>query len=390
MYKTHREIKRKKRIKKILYSLLVIVIIWFILGLILKLTITKNKKLENIGYSNIEIDIINEILNKKEIKTIYNYDYINILTELLIDKDFNENKLPDYLNYYEKYPDVTIKDLLYIINNNHEKIEYNEFNKKLVLEDNYNPDKLNRYQEYNKKYNLNIEETIVAVNNDFDKYDIKYNEEYLKFLNKDFTIIKNLERYNTYYKDNNKSVDEVINEVNCNLDLKPYEDYKNANIDDNEQILVNKYYKLEKSYIPEDLINIEKKYGNGKIKKEVFDEYKKMYEDAKNDNITLYIIKGYISYGEQKKLYNSNKYYYEKPGFSESQTGYSIELVNNDWLEDNSYKYGFILRYPNNKKNITGYSKSNYYRYVGKTISEFIQKNNISYEEYYSYFIEKK
>lgn len=390
MYKTHREIKRKKRIKTGLFSLLVIVIIWFTLGLILKLTITKNEKLEKIGYSNIEIDIINQILNKKEKKIIYKYDYINFLAELLIDKDFNKDKLIDYLNYHEKYPNVTIKDLLYIINNNHEEIEYNEFNKKLVLEDNYNPEKLNRYQEYNKKYNLSIEDTIDAVNKDFDKYDIKYNTEYLKFLNKDYTIIKNLERYNSYYKNNNKNIDEIISEVNCNLDLKPYEEYKNANIDDSEKILVNKYYKLDKSYIPDNLINVEKKYGKGKIKKEVFDEYKKMYEDAKKDNINLYIIKGYISYKEQKALYNKNKNYYEKPGFSENQTGYSIELVNNNWLKDNSYKYGFILRYPDNKKYITGYSKNNYYRYVGKAISEFIQKNNISYEEYYAYFIEKK
>ena len=248
MYKTHREIKRKKRIKTGLFSLLVIVIIWFTLGLILKLTITKNEKLEKIGYSNIEIDIINQILNKKEKKIIYKYDYINFLAELLIDKDFNKDKLIDYLNYHEKYPNVTIKDLLYIINNNHEEIEYNEFNKKLVLEDNYNPEKLNRYQEYNKKYNLSIEDTIDAVNKDFDKYDIKYNTEYLKFLNKDYTIIKNLERYNSYYKNNNKNIDEIISEVNCNLDLKPYEEYKNANIDDSEKILVNKYYKLDKSY----------------------------------------------------------------------------------------------------------------------------------------------
>ena len=40
--------------------------------------------------------------------------------------------------------------------------------------------------------------------------------------------------------------------------------------------------------------------------------------------------------------------------------------------------------------NITGYSKKNYYRYVGKEIANFIHENNISYEEYYAYFIEKR
>ncbi len=388
--KNYKEKNRKIKKRKRLCTLLIIVIIWFLFGLFLKLTITNNEKLEKIGYSNIEIDIINELLNKTDIKKIYNYNYINILSDLLINKEFNSDKLTDYLEYYSKYPNINLENLLYIVNNDYEKIEYNNFNKEIILKENFDIEKMDRYQKYNQKYNLSIEDTIDAVNNNFDKYDIKYDKDYLKYLNHDYTIINNLKRYYNYQSKNNKSISEIISEVNSNLDLKPYEDYKDADTNSNEKILVNKYYKLDSNYEPDDLVNIDKKYGNGKIKKEVLDEYKKMYEDAKKDNVKLYIIKGYISYKEQQKLYHKNKYYYEKPGFSESQTGYSIEISNNDWLKNNCYKYGFILRYPSEKNNITGYTKEKYYRYVGKSISEFIHKNNISYEEYYAYFIENK
>ena len=390
MYKTHREINRKKRIKKGLYSLLIIVILWFIFGLFLKITITNNKRLENIGYSNIEINIINEVLNTKDIKHVYKYDYIQILTELLLKKEFNSEKLTNYLDYYIKYPNVTIDDLLYLINNDFNELEYNNFNKEIILNDDFDKEKMNRYNEYHDKYNLSVNDTISAVNNDFDKYNIKYNKEYLKFLNRDYTITNNLERYYNYCKNKTISIDECISEVNSNLDLETYINSKKANTNDNEKILVNKYYKLDSTYEPDDLINIDKHLGNGKIKKEVLEEYKKMYEDAKKDKINLYIIKGYISYNEQKKLYTKNKKYYEKPGYSENQTGYSIEITNSDWLTKNAYKYGFILRYPKDKEKITGYYKSNYYRYVGKEIATFINKNNISYEEYYAFFIEEK
>lgn len=390
MYKTHNAIKKDKRRKRILYLFSIIFILWFIFGLFLKIIITNNERLEKIGYSNIEINVINEILNKKDIKKIYKYDYIKILNELLVSKDFNSKKLTNYLDYYNKYTDITVNDLLFLINNDLEDLEYNDFNKQIILKDNFDKEKMNRYNEYYKKYKLSIDETIDAVNKDFDFFNIKYNKEYLKFLNKDYTIVKNLERYNNYYNEKKISINDTISEVNSNLDLKPYEDYSKANTKENEKILVNKYYKLDSNYEPNNLVNIDKSFGIGKVKKEVLEQYKKMFNDAKKENVNLYIIRGYISYHQQKKLYNKNKNYYEKPGFSESQTGYSIEIINNEWLNNNAYKYGFILRYPDNKKNITGYSKNNYYRYVGNSIAEFIYKNNISFEEYYAFFINQK
>ena len=90
-----------------------------------------------------------------------------------------------------------------------------------------------------------------------------------------------------------------------------------------------------------------------------------------------------------------------RPGFSEYQTGLSLELIhgkneNQDefkdskefaWLKNNAYKYGFILRYPEGKENITGFSyKPYYFRYVGRNASRIIWKENIALEEYYAYY----
>ena len=55
---------------------------------------------------------------------------------------------------------------------------------------------------------------------------------------------------------------------------------------------------------------------------------------------------------------------------------------------NNSYKYGFILRYPKDKENITGYIyESWHYRYVGIDIAKYIHDNNITFDEYYSKYI---
>ena len=60
------------------------------------------------------------------------------------------------------------------------------------------------------------------------------------------------------------------------------------------------------------------------------------------------------------------------------------------WLQDNAHKYGFILRYPKDKEYLTGYEyESWHYRYVGVEVATYIYENNITFDEYYAYFVEK-
>ena len=199
--------------------------------------------------------------------------------------------------------------------------------------------------------------------------------------------------------------------VNLNRDFAFYEKTSLANQDKNNLILVNKYFKLEKNYIPTDLVTIPSKYswGTGKqIKKEVYNAFLEMWNAAKAEqNIYLMINLGYRSYLEQETLYNKYTNTYGKaeadkltarPGHSEHQSGLALDIfeLNNSnyntfkntlactWLKENAYKYGFILRYSEDNKNITGFDAEDWhYRYVGKQVAKIIYENNITLEEYY-------
>ena len=83
-------------------------------------------------------------------------------------------------------------------------------------------------------------------------------------------------------------------------------------------------------------------------------------------------------------------------GYDEFQLGLSIEVTKQNtpydkfdeteiaaWLENNAYKYGYILRYPKNKASITGYEyDSHIYRYVGKELASDLYNKQITLEEY--------
>ena len=59
------------------------------------------------------------------------------------------------------------------------------------------------------------------------------------------------------------------------------------------------------------------------------------------------------------------------------------------WLQNNAHKYGFILRYPKDKEYLTGYEyESWHYRFVGTEVATYIHQNNITFDEYYAYFID--
>lgn len=128
-----------------------------------------------------------------------------------------------------------------------------------------------------------------------------------------------------------------------------------------------------------------------------------MINDAKSDNVVLIGNSAYRSYKSQKEVYNNRvnavgrkkaEDYVAKPGFSEHQTGLCIDVTNRDkyfvkgteeadWIANNCYKYGFIIRYPEGKENITGISYEPWHiRYVGKEIAKQIHNKGITLEEY--------
>ena len=266
----------------------------------------------------------------------------------------------------------------------------------------------------------NKEEIVKIKTLDEDKINIILNNDYNEFIidliQEKYFLKKNLDKYLTYIKENNKNdLSNVIAIINVRANEAWYNDPTDSNQEDNNLILTNKFHKLSEDYEPNDLIDISNVYSYGenqKLRKNAYDAFISMFNDAKKENITLIVNSSYRSYQDQEETYNNYSTWYSKeeadkiaarPGFSEHQTGLTIDIMtygsnrNNfeetdafKWLENNAYKYGFILRYPKDKEYLTGYSyESWHYRYVGDEVASYIKDNNITFDEYYAYYLEK-
>jgi len=240
----------------------------------------------------------------------------------------------------------------------------------------------------------------------FKPNNIVIKEEFKPNFNFPFYKEEKKEEYLNYKEKYQISLKEAIIQVNIGLNHPFYTNTKET-IDKGILTIVNKYNFISKDYIPNNLINV----GNLYINKEAYEAYLNMKSDIEKEGLNIRIISAYRSYDYQESLYD--KYlqkenqkivdtYSARPGFSEHHTGLAIDIDNEKldfnkfyltkeflWMQDNAYKYGFIMRYPKDKEKITGYKYEPWhYRYVGKEIAEYIKKHNSSFEEYYYEFID--
>lgn len=202
----------------------------------------------------------------------------------------------------------------------------------------------------------------------------------------------------------------LINLILITLSTSELFSKETSKINDIFLILVNKENPLSKSYIPFDLIEITKddnidyiirENEQMYINKEVLNNYKLLYNEALSHDLNLTIFSGYRSFEKQQALWDNNKDigYLAPPGYSEHQTGFAIDVSTRNtglttnltntkeyqFLINNAYKYGFIIRYPKNKEKITGYYFEPWHlRYVGIAHSTKINNKKITLEEYLS------
>ncbi len=128
----------------------------------------------------------------------------------------------------------------------------------------------------------------------------------------------------------------------------------------------------------------------------------KLFEEAEEKGYKdFFVNSGFRSFQKQKELYDSaeDKSYVQEPGASEHQTGYGLDIAykglsgkifdtspQGKWLMENAHKYGFILRYPKNKTDITKISfEPWHYRYIGIPHSYYCYENDLCLEEYISF-----
>ena len=176
-------------------------------------------------------------------------------------------------------------------------------------------------------------------------------------------------------------------------------------------MIVNKEYGLSEEYKPKDLTKVEHcdfSVGSDEchqLKKEPAEAIEEMFAAAREDGYEIIMRTGYRSYGYQAALYESYKEkdgeeaadkYSARPGSSEHQSGLccDVGIEGKDlnafegtdeakWIADNSWKYGFVVRYPQDKEDITGYMYEAWHiRYVGKEAAKYMHEKNLTLEEY--------
>ena len=304
--------------------------------------------------------------------------YSKTLEEALKNSDFDKENVDNYLTieYHEK------KNFIKRINN--------------LISKGYSESDINLINE-------KISDTVVEK-----LYDHELIKDIANYLEFDYFKSENLFRYIDYYYGD---YEEAVLYVNIGLDKEFYED-ANVVTEFSTTVLANKYNKLDETFEPNNITQIKSSCSVGEeyLSKEAQVAFEDMCDAALNDDMHILANSAYRSYQNQQEVYDTyfNLYgqnyvdnYVALPGYSEHQTGLALDVKARDyntfrnspeyeWMLENSYKYGFILRYPADKQDITGYkNEAWHFRYVGKEIAKYIYENDITYDEYYAIFLDK-
>ena len=173
-------------------------------------------------------------------------------------------------------------------------------------------------------------------------------------------------------------------------------------------LLVNRWNPIPEGYAPE----LTELWNGESVDSRIYSYLQEMFDDARAEGLEPYVNAGYRTNEVQQSLmdqevedYISQGYseadaremaeqWVAVPGTSEHQLGLAVDISMDDngsqsvvdvwqWLMENSYKYGFILRYPEDKTEITGIAYEPWhYRYVGKEAAEDIYRRGVCLEEY--------
>ncbi|MFL6555085.1 MAG: D-alanyl-D-alanine carboxypeptidase family protein [Bacillus sp. (in: firmicutes)] len=199
--------------------------------------------------------------------------------------------------------------------------------------------------------------------------------------------------------------------------VKEKQHNSNAQVDSSPEVipvLVNKLNKLPDNFQPNDLVypdipfTFEQKAEKRQMRSSAGAAIEKLFAGAKQQGVNLLGVSAYRSHTSQEALFNYyvNQDGYDEaikysaaPGTSEHETGLAIDVTGGDgkcaaedcfegtkeanWLQNHAAEYGFIIRYPKGKDEITGYQYEPWHlRYVGKAIAKEIMNRGITLEEY--------
>ena len=371
---------KKYRVKKKNTAVTIFILLVIIITIINPFERKAKADLMKLNYQEKTVEfIIDNGLKSETLK----HEYSEFVDKTILNKSFKKENYSIYLNldYYEKSNSVDLVNKL--------------IDKKYSTED------------INLILKSGNNQTILEFlkNNKYEKL-----SDYLKY---DYAKLSLIDRYIEYKASNVCTYKDAIINVNIGLDNEYYENYNEVK-SFSLTMIVNKHNKLSDTFVPNDLVDIPSNLmivnGKEQINKVVLEAFNRMATDLKNETTKkIYASNAYRSYSEQEEIYNKllkekGESYVNnsvsKPGFSEHQTGLILNIdvvgdynksIEKEWLKNNAHKYGFILRYPDKKEDITGYKGiTKQYRYVGEEIATYIVKNNITFEEYYAMFLDKE
>ncbi|MEX1995742.1 MAG: M15 family metallopeptidase [Candidatus Saccharimonadales bacterium] len=175
--------------------------------------------------------------------------------------------------------------------------------------------------------------------------------------------------------------------------------------------VVNKGRKLPADYVPasQGSPNVMKKSSGILLRFAAVSQLESLFAAAHKSNLRLVLVSGYRSYSTQSSLYAGYvardgqamaDTYSARPGHSEHQTGLAADIggssrtceleqcfggtAEGKWLADNSYEYGFVIRYKKGQEKLTGYSYEPWHlRFVGVQLAAQIQKNGQTLEQFF-------
>lgn len=280
----------------------------------------------------------------------------------------------------------------------------------------------NEYKLLEKGYSLEDTKTIFAKLSETEQQKLIDNDKddkIISLLEQKYFLEKNLEDYKEYINKNNETdYAKVISIVNVHANHKWYQLELNTNEDLGMLMNVNKFYALSETYTPENLKNIDLTYaygeeGENKLIDYAYDKFLELWQAANDQGFYLMVTSSYRDYESQKEIYDYRVSNWgerkadetaARPGHSEHQTGLVIDMTSKTepladsftdseaykWLKENAYKYGFIERYPEGKTYLTGYNpESWHWRYVGLEAAKTMHDEDITFDEYYAFYIEK-
>ena len=381
MFYMKKKVKNKKKRIFLILSILIILLLSFSIGVYL---FVESKELKVDIKKNLTVSINEEVYNTDYITNVKNGIIITKRKQIdttNIGKQKITIKIKDYFNKIKKYsykievvddelPNIEFKDILTtevgnkidllkdvkVTDNSNEDI-------KVEVEGNYDLNKPGTYELYyiakdssgnekKEKFTLEVTKKVVVTPTTTNSETIN------------FTTSKG---FSGYTKNGITYIDGVL--------------------------VVNKTYSIPSTYYTGDITSETRSHMN------------QMFADAKAVGLNIYLSSGFRSYNTQKNLYNNYvamdgkanaDTYSARPGHSEHQTGlaFDVNQVNNtfddtpeaNWLSNNCYKYGFILRYPKGKTNETGYMyESWHFRYVGVDLASKLYNNGdwITLENYF-------